>query len=415
MARLSLKRCMIGFTLILCFWLVWKVKYKNQGFMKYLPKVNFSSVVTPYEYQMKGDFLPPHLRKQKLILFFTSHFYSDIWKGLGPDVLPGYTQNAHCNIKECSMTYDKKRINEADLVIFHGVDFEYKNYTDKHFQAMLKKKPSHQRWVFWMHETPVYYPEPGNYDNLFNWTMTFSQGSDIYHPYYSYRRLTADDDRPGKYMNYALGRTKKIAWMVSHCGMTRGEYVMELQKYTDVTVYGLCGASYDNMAGICSRVESECMDQLNQYRFYLAFENSFCEDYVTEKYYKFGIMYGAVPIVMGARYNALNSIPGSYIDASTFPSVQALGEYINFLSENDYYYNQYFEWKNHFKMDDGIDKICLLCHAAHDVTRKSSFHKHFHAFWSKQAMCDPYEPVIQKFGHQIEQSKLSRIGEGTKS
>ena len=408
MARFSLKKCVAGLTLFALIFFIWYVSNKNAKFTKYFPNINVSNVVTPYEHQSKGDFLPQNMRKNKLILLFTSHFYSDVWKGLNENVLDDYLQKAQCKIKECTITYDKHQIKYADLVIFHGVDFEYKNYTATHFQAMLKHKPPHQRWVFWMHETPIYYPESDNYNNLFNWTMTFSQRSDIYHPYYSYRRLTEDDDRPGKYINYALGKTKKVAWMVSHCGMTRADYTSELQKYTDVTVYGLCGASFDKMGGICSRVESECMAELVKYRFYLAFENSFCEDYVTEKYYKFGIMYGLVPIVMGARYNNLNTIPGSYIDVTKFPSIEALGEYLNFLSENDYAYNKYFEWKNHFKMDDGIDKMCLLCQAAHDVTRKPNVHKNFHSFWSKQTICDPYESVIQKLGHQIEYSKIKR-------
>ena len=408
MARISLKKCIFGLLLFAMIIFIWYSSSNNSRFAGYLPNVNVSTVITPYEHQMTGDFLPKHSRKNKVILLFTSHFYSDIWKGLSESALDGYLHKAKCKIKECSLTYDKSLITSADLVMFHGVDFEYKNYTSSHFQAMLKKKEFRQRWIFWMHETPIYYPEPDNYDNLFNWTMTFSQRSDIYHPYYSYRRLDSDDDRPGKYTNYALGKTKKVAWMVSHCGMTRSNYAVELQKYTDVTVYGLCGASFEKMGGICSRVESECMAELMKYRFYLAFENSFCEDYVTEKYYKFGIMYGLIPIVMGARYNNLNSIPGSYIDVTDFSSIEALGEYLNFLSENDYAYNKYFEWKNHFKMDDGIDKICLLCQAAHDVTRRTTVHKDFHEFWSKQAMCDPYNSVMYQLERQVELSKKNK-------
>ena len=191
--------------------------------------------------------------------------------------------------------------------------------------------------------------------------------------------------------------------------MTRAEYAMELQHYTDVTVYGLCGASFKNMAGICSKTESVCKKELQRYKFYLSFENSFCEDYVTEKYYKFGLMYGLVPIVMGAIYDDVNTIPGSYIDVSKFSSIQELGEYLNYLDANDDEYNKYFEWRKHFKVTDGIDKMCLICHAAHDMDRREHVYKDFHDFWSVNNLCKPYDKVVSKLEHQVAESKTSRL------
>ena len=74
------------------------------------------------------------------------------------------------------------------------------------------------------------------------------------------------------------------AWFASNCnaGNKRHNYVYELEKYVNVDVYGLCGISCPkNDVG-----EERCYDQLdNDYRFYLAFENSNCKDYVTEKVY----------------------------------------------------------------------------------------------------------------------------------
>ena len=51
-------------------------------------------------------------------------------------------------------------------------------------------------------------------------------------------------------------------------------YVKELQKYVDVDIYGPCGIpctlnGRDNSGGLCVPTEP--------YRFYLAFENSFCD------------------------------------------------------------------------------------------------------------------------------------------
>ena len=411
MARIRKRSCLV---ILLTIFFVFFILYLSHDketklFEKHFPKINFSSVVDPHSLNYnKGSFKTKTERRTKTILLFTTHFYSEVWKGLHPENLDDYFQEAGCRIRECLITYDKRKISTADVVLFHGVDFTYRNYTSKHFHALSKVRPSYQRWLFWMHETPIYYPEKENYNNLFNWTMTFTRRSDIYHPYYSYTRLSGTDERPEKYVNYAHRKTKKVAWMVSHCGMTRGDYALELQKYTDVTVYGLCGASYDKMGGVCSRNEMECMQVLIQYKFYLAFENSFCEDYVTEKYYKFGLRYGLVPIVMGARYDDLNSIPGSYIDASKFSSIEELGKYINYLDSHDDAYNKYFEWKKHFKVTDGIDKMCLVCQAAHNLEREKNVYNNFHTFWSSHNLCYPYEHVRQKLEHQITASKINR-------
>ncbi len=54
-----------------------------------------------------------------------------------------------------------------------------------------------------------------------------------------------------------------------------------------------------------SRPETEFVDNrdcevslLSEYKFYLAFENSFCEDYVSEKFWN-ALRRSVVPIVMG--------------------------------------------------------------------------------------------------------------------
>lgn len=55
------------------------------------------------------------------------------------------------------------------------------------------------------------------------------------------------------------------------------------------------------------------------YKFYLSFENSLCDDYVTEKFYN-ALLYNTVPIVFGgANYSKL-APKNSYIDVRNFTS-----------------------------------------------------------------------------------------------
>ena len=93
-------------------------------------------------------------------------------------------------------------------------------------------------------------------------------------------------------VNYAQNKTKKVAWFVSNCGAknNRLEYAHALQKYIDVDIYGTCGTKS------CPRHSGDrCLDILaKEYKFYLAFENSNCRDYITEKFYVNGLKYGDV-------------------------------------------------------------------------------------------------------------------------
>ncbi len=49
------------------------------------------------------------------------------------------------------------------------------------------------------------------------------------------------------------------------------------------------------------------------YKFYLSFENSYCRDYITEKFWKV-LKYQVVPIVMGAGDYSLYAPKKSYIN-----------------------------------------------------------------------------------------------------
>lgn len=64
-------------------------------------------------------------------------------------------------------------------------------------------------------------------------------------------------------------------------------YARELSKYIQVDIYGTCGTLR------CPRSQSQaCFDMLDEdYKFYLAFENSNCKDYITEKFFVNGLGY----------------------------------------------------------------------------------------------------------------------------
>ena len=71
-----------------------------------------------------------------------------------------------------------------------------------------------------------------------------------------------------------------------------------------------------------------------KYKFYLAFENSVCDQYVTEKLHR-TLGYPTVPIVLGgASYKDIVP-PNSFIDVFEFESPEHLAKYLLFLDSND--------------------------------------------------------------------------------
>jgi glycoprotein 3-alpha-L-fucosyltransferase len=77
-------------------------------------------------------------------------------------------------------------------------------------------------------------------------------------------------------------------------------FAHELAKYIQVDIYGACGTFK------CSRTTADkCFDILDRdYKFYLAFENSNCRDYITEKFFVNGLSRNTLPIVV-SEYDML--------------------------------------------------------------------------------------------------------------
>ena len=74
-----------------------------------------------------------------------------------------------------------------------------------------------------------------------------------------------------------------VSWIVSHCQTPskRAEYIRELNKFIDIDIHGFCK---DGNTAKTPRCNIECYrGVLRDSKFYLAFENAFCEDYFSEK------------------------------------------------------------------------------------------------------------------------------------
>ena len=182
-----------------------------------------------------------------------------------------------------------------------------------------------------------------------------------------------------------LQKPKLVAWVVSNCKTPskREDYVSELQKHIPVDIFGNCGTK--NCPG--TRTNSECGSLLErEYMFYLAFENSECNDYVTEKFFA-TLEMDIVPIVRGgANYSAI-APPGSYIDTNDYSSAQELAEELKRLSNAREEYLNFFTWKATTKVLDGYSEMgCNLCKALHESKPPKSY-QDLGAWWKGGGNC----------------------------
>ncbi|XP_022241074.1 glycoprotein 3-alpha-L-fucosyltransferase A-like [Limulus polyphemus] len=122
---------------------------------------------------------------------------------------------------------------------------------------------------------------------VINWTATYRHDSDIVAPYEKFILYDKKVQALKQKQDYTAKKTKKVAWFVSNCAARNGrlQYARELAKYIELDIYGTCGAKR------CPRTSAKkCFDMLDkEYKFYLAFENSNCKDYITEKFFVNGL------------------------------------------------------------------------------------------------------------------------------
>lgn len=159
-------------------------------------------------------------------------------------------------------------------------------------------------------------------------------------------------------MEIVLNKQKTAAWFVSHCNVfsKRDDLVKRIQEFIDVDVYGKCGTL------VCEPLSKECDKMLNTtYRFYFAFENTLCIDYLTEKLYS-TINNFIVPVIYSGVDIARFLPPKSYIDANSFETAEDLAAHLMFLEKHPSEYIKYFWWRKHYKVVRwGEIEFCELC------------------------------------------------------
>jgi len=319
--------------------------------------------------------------KPKKILLWNSYWgLKAVWQKIFAEI-----QYDRCPQSNCILTVNKSEVDTSDIVLFHLVDLPTSNYT------FPVRQNTNQIWMAMTYEPPyiMEYAEVNFHrlNGIFNRTMSYRSDSDVTVRHGTFVPITKETWFPRQLTrwvdahdsvetrNYAEGKKRLVSWFASsrYCKSQSGreKFVTELQKYIPVDVYGYCGPYKCGVQKTLRhpyKVEhDDCYLMVSLgYKFVLAFENSICEDYVTEKLFN-NLRLNVIPIVFGGANYSLFAPPKSYINAREY-NPQELAEYLQLLDGNDTLYNEYFAWKSKYYIEahNGVPLACDLCAQAHN-------------------------------------------------
>ena len=325
------------------------------------------------------------------ILFWTK-WSSKTWWFL-PD-----TSMVSCGGLKCQYTHDKSLADVSDALLFF---VRKKNYVKENAtiqSAHPKSRNPKQYWVGHFQGPPSYgdFDDLDKLNNMYNLSSSYHHEADV-RTRYGYCHELNSSETLGS--NYARGKTGLVSWFVSHCDTENGrkDFVIKLKEHIEVHVYGGCtDEQLESLGKQCEtnkankRNCNDARDTMNSHKFYLAFENTNCVDYITEKVYKILEPHmTTVPIIMSGVDNLQNILPPkSYIDVNDFSSAKKLAEYLLRLDRNDDLYNEYFAWRSSYRCI--LNWIpCSFCESFHGVYgRQNTLFTDTRAIFGKEENCE---------------------------
>lgn len=326
----------------------------------------------------------------KTLLLWTSWFGTDWYIGQG-----GYSWDGqkHTDLRDfgcdeesykCTITTNRSYLSDLSLydgILFHQVDINTRDIPNQ------DNRGENQLYIFHTAESPLHSLSinPGSIsqdsplnNKFFNATMTYSTQADIHMPYgriVQTAALPPDLDqfiRDYGQQNYRRIPSKNFSAVVvvSNCASRsqREEVLSELGRIVPVHVFGKCGQPLPDL-GPTNRT-TDLHKLLGQtFQFHLSFENSLCEDYVTEKFFN-AMGSGMIPVVLNGANMSRIAPTHSYIDVKDFTTIRELGSYLEEVSSDPSLYASYFWWTNFYQVrakgkEGSMALFCFACRYLH--------------------------------------------------
>lgn len=288
--------------------------------------MNLKRIMEKFYTILVGHILVLGDKQSTLIYILEWTFSNDTWVYLDLEMGQEAFIKRNCDFINCFLTTNRsffRDILDFDVLLFNAV------HIGQGFKEVPSNRSEAQQYVFVGFEPASYYTLSSNHNFFFNITWTYKLTSDVVQSYIAVKNKQGHLIGPRKNMHWVhpvedmepIGediksklkqKTIAAAWIVSHCDTMsyRHKFVEKLQKelvkYSHrVDIYGKCGnLDCEQMKGEKNGLITSCSNKIeSDYYFYLAFENSFGEDYVTEKLIH-ALKHFAVPVVYGgANYS----------------------------------------------------------------------------------------------------------------
>ena len=316
-----------------------------------------------------------HVNTRKKILFW-NEFYNSLTYGKKTDILA----RRGCPVHQCSFTSDKSQLKTVDAVFIHGLQPD-----------LPTERTENQIYVFHLFESPIRttsrLSQLPKWQDVFNLTFTYMYDAetDISASHGRAMRRSKPNPRAVPSLQVIKKKTKLVLWIVSNCHPHSGrmEYAKQLAQYVPVDVVGRCG----NLSCPLPKSPKTCIEKLaKDYMFYLAFENSYCKDYYTEKVTN-PLAFGMVPITMGRTKYSKFLPPYSYIDANDY-SPRQLAQKLLHLKNVTNDYMKYFQWREQYAMLWSIGVgFCRLCKILHTTNYPYKSNFSLARYWDADKLC----------------------------
>jgi len=305
-----------------------------------------------------------------------------------------------------SLSTNKQQFINADAIIFSPV-FDHNWPLSQDIRTEIEKyRRQPQVFAFLQREAPFNTHSERTeslaaYNNFFTDTITFRLDStlpDIHttlfdiqvkdsvipeNHFYDEEKLVAD------FANYVIpNKTKGALSVIFNCGnQNRLKLVAELLrllKFPDgsraLEVGGGCRDKIYKLAGISdaetlnlARGKFTGVTSLSKdYYFYLSFENTHCNDYITEKFFHHGISSKTVPVVSGAPKSSYSKIVNEtgFLYVEDFENTEQLANVMNEYLSGKRDYSKFFTWrkyvKNMISQKQG-NNLCALCQKLYEI------------------------------------------------
>ena len=229
----------------------------------------------------------------------------------------------------------------------------------------------------------------------FNWSISNRRESTVWMPYRTLRPAWLPVPNP-KEMLRMKSADAPVLWVAPSCSSAnrREAYVERLREHIGVDAVWGSGMSRTQMEA-CPRPRSSSLPPssggptgkaaartylgklrwskaqlsrvLPSYKFYLAFEESCCEDLVTTQFWR-ALNGFVVPVVMGAPsiqdYNPNGMRGPRIISTRDYQSAEDLGAHLNYLDRNDTAYLEYLRWAQDLPTARSATQLLQRMHAS---------------------------------------------------